>query len=114
MVRDMKSASPPPGSTIAWLAGFATLGLVASASSTWVHYQLLQNPAYSSVCDVNATVSCTEAYGSRFGSVAGIPVAYIGLLFFALVLGLIAIGSRSKAAAPNLPGYVFALSTGGL
>jgi uncharacterized membrane protein/protein-disulfide isomerase len=90
------------------------LGLVASASSTWVHYQLLRNPTYSSFCDVSATVSCTEAYTSRFGSVGGVPIALVGVLFFALVLGLIAICSQSKSASPNLPGYVFALSTAGL
>lgn len=96
------------------LASFATLGLIASVSSTWVHYQLLLNPAYSSFCDVNATVSCTEAYTSRFGSVGGVPVALFGLLFFALVLGLIALCSRSTSALPNLPGYLFTLSTAGL
>jgi uncharacterized membrane protein/predicted DsbA family dithiol-disulfide isomerase len=87
---------------------------MASASSTWVHYQLLQNPSYTSICDVNATVSCTEAYTSRFGSFNGVPVALFGVLFFAFVLGLIAVCARSKTAAPNLPGYVFALSTAGL
>ncbi|MGH9387124.1 MAG: vitamin K epoxide reductase family protein, partial [Vicinamibacterales bacterium] len=54
------------------------------------------------------------AYTSRFGSVGGVPVALIGVLFFALVLGLIAICRQSKSASPNLPGYVFALSTAGL
>src|SRR5262245_5648877 len=89
------------------LAGFATLGLVASAWSTLVHYQLLQDPTYSSFCDVNATVSCTEAYTSSFGSFAGVPVALFGMLFFALLLGLIVICARSASALPNLAGYVF-------
>jgi uncharacterized membrane protein/protein-disulfide isomerase len=101
-------------STIAAVVGFASLGLVASTASTWVHYQLLRNPSYSSFCDVNATISCAEAYTSRFGSFAGVPVALFGVLFFALVLGLIAICSRSASASPNLPSYLFALSTAGL
>jgi uncharacterized membrane protein/protein-disulfide isomerase len=101
-------------STIAAVVGFASLGLVASTASTWVHYQLLRNPSYSSFCDVNATISCAEAYTSRFGSFAGVPVALFGVLFFALVLGLITICSRSASASPNLPSYLFALSTAGL
>ena len=114
MVRRSSEAAAASRPGITGLAIFATLGLVASASSTWVHYQLLHNPAYSSFCDVNATVSCTEAYTSRFGSFNGVPVALFGVLFFALVLGLIAVCSRSESASPNLPGYVFALATAGL
>src|SRR5262245_19131467 len=111
MVRPAEDSTALSRGRLAALTGFAILGLLASSSSTWVHYQLLKNPSYSSICDVNATVSCTGAYTSRFGSVAGVPVALFGVLFFVLVLGLIAICTRSKSASPNLPGYVFALST---
>ena len=114
MVRPAADSTALSRGGLAALTGFAILGLVASASSTWVHYQLLQDPAYSSICDVNATVSCTQAYTSRFGSFAGVPVALFGVLFFVLVLGLIAICSRSRSASPNLPSYLFALSTAGL
>jgi protein-disulfide isomerase/uncharacterized membrane protein len=96
------------------MAAFAALGLVASAASTWVHYQILNDPTYASFCDVNATFSCTQAYTSRFGAVAGVPIALVGLLFFAGVLGLIALGARSAATRENLAGYLFVLSTLGL
>jgi protein-disulfide isomerase/uncharacterized membrane protein len=96
------------------MAAFAALGLVASAASTWVHYQILNDPTYASFCDVNATFSCTQAYTSRFGAVAGVPIALVGLLFFGGVLGLIAFGARSVATRENVAGYVFVLSTLGL
>ena len=96
------------------MAAFAALGLVASAASTWVHYQILNDPTYSSFCDVNATFSCTQAYTSRFGAVAGVPIALLGLLFFGGVLGLIAFGARSAATRENIAGYLFVLSTLGL
>ena len=96
------------------MAAFAALGLVASAASTWVHYQILNDPTYASFCDVNATFSCTQAYTSRFGAVAGVPIALVGLLFFGGVLGLIAFGARSAATRENVAGYVFVLSTLGL
>ncbi|MEO8680961.1 MAG: vitamin K epoxide reductase family protein [Vicinamibacterales bacterium] len=98
----------------AWYTAFASLGLAMASASTWVHYRLLNDPLYTSFCDMNATFSCTEAYSSRFGSVAGVPVALFGLLFFAFVLGLIVLCSQSSTAAPNLDGYVFASSTIGL
>jgi len=96
------------------MAAFALLGLVASSASAFVHYQLLNDPTYASFCDVNATFSCTEAYSSRYGSVAGVPVAVFGMIFFAFVLGLVVLCSSSPAASENLAGYVFAVSTIGL
>ncbi|MDH4066741.1 MAG: thioredoxin domain-containing protein, partial [Acidobacteriota bacterium] len=97
-----------------WLLGFATLGLAASSASTWVHYRLLNDPTYTSVCDVNSTFSCSEAYTSQYGAFGGVPVALLGMLFFAGVAGLVVLCGRSKAAEANLPGYVFAASTIGL
>ena len=103
------------------LLAFAALGLGASAWSSYVHYALLTQPGYTSFCDVNATVSCTQAYLSQYGSLFGIPVALGGVLFFSLVLLLLALAGRPpapKQKAPtyreNIPAYVFALSTVGL
>jgi protein-disulfide isomerase len=92
----------------------ALVGLAFSIASAWVHYRILRDPLYSSICDVNATFSCTEAYTSRFGYIGGVPVALIGVLYFAFVLGLIALCQRSASARQNLAGYVFAVSTAGL
>jgi uncharacterized membrane protein/protein-disulfide isomerase len=96
------------------LAAFAALGLAASSASTWVHYRILNDPTYASFCDVNATFSCTEAYTSRFGAVAGVPIALFGLLFFAGVLGMILFAGKSPVLRENVTGYIFALSTLGL
>jgi uncharacterized membrane protein/protein-disulfide isomerase len=100
-------------SRLTWLTVFAAIGLAAASASTWVHYRILNDPTYASFCDVNASFSCTVAYTSRFGSVSGVPVALLGVLFFASVLLLIALCARSSAAE-NLPGYLFATSTIGL
>ena len=70
---------------------FSLLGLAASTTSSVVHYRLLTQPGYASFCDVNGTVSCTEAYLSRFGSLWGVPVALGGMLFFGLVLALVSV-----------------------
>ena len=96
-----------------WLIAFAVLGLGASVAATWVHYQLLSSPGYTSFCDVSSTVNCTEAYLSRFGSLGGIPVALLGALWFVLVLVLL-LAPRSSGARENAPAYIFALSTAAL
>jgi uncharacterized membrane protein/protein-disulfide isomerase len=93
------------------IAMFAALGLAASAAATWVHSQLLVNPGYTSFCDINATVSCKQAYLSRYGSMAGVPVAVGGVVFFTLVLLLLWAGRKGSPAADSAPGYIFALST---
>jgi len=97
-----------------WLVAFGALGLAASAAATWVHYHLLVKPDYSSFCDINATVSCKQAYLSRYGSVGGVPVALGGIIFFTLIL-LLAWAARSGSpAADSAPAYIFAASTLGL
>ena len=94
---------------------FGTLGLGASSVSSYVHYRLLTDPSYSSFCDVNPTVSCTQAYLSQYGTLWGVPVALAGVLFFVLVLLLSGMGARAASAVrESAPGYVFALSIIGL
>lgn len=93
------------------LVAFAALGLLASAAATWVHYHLLINPDYASFCDINATVSCKQAYLSRYGSVGGVPVAVGGLIFFTFVLLLMWAGRKGNKVADSAPAYIFAAST---
>src|SRR5678815_5431222 len=93
------------------LVAFSLLGLGASSAATYVHYNLIRNPDYSSFCDINTTVSCKAAYLSRYGSVAGVPVAVGGVLFFLWVL-LMVWGSRGKSRIKDsAPAYIFAVST---
>src|SRR5688572_16787462 len=90
----------------------ALVGLAASTGSAYVHHRLLTDASYSSVCDISSTVSCTQAYLSRYGSFWGVPVAIGGIVYFALVLVMAAIGGRRTVPArENVPGYIFALST---
>lgn len=93
------------------LAGAAALGLAASATSASVHHRLLTEPGFTSFCDVNRTVSCTEAYLSAYGSLAGIPVAVFGVLFFTVILAVVLLGGRRRPdAVARVPAYVFVLT----
>src|SRR6476661_3440453 len=93
------------------LTAFALLGLGASAAATWVHYHLIVNPDYTSFCDISATVSCKQAYLSRYGSVGGVPVALGGVIFFAWVLLLVWAARRKSTVEDSAPAYIFAGST---
>ena len=66
----------------------ASVGLAASAYAAYVHYHLLYDPNYRSLCDVSATVSCTQVYSSRYGMFLGVPVAVFGSIWF-LFAGLL-------------------------
>ena len=93
----------------------ASVGLAASAYAAYVHYHLLYDPNYRSLCDVSATVSCTTVYQSRFSTFRGIPVALLGGIWFA-VAGLLALGGLTArdTVRESVPGYLFVLSTAAL
>lgn len=93
------------------LVVFALLGVLASIAATYVHYNLIENPDYSSFCDFNATVTCRAAYLSRYGSVAGVPVAVGGVLFFTWVLLMMWAARGKSAVKDSAPAYIFAGST---
>jgi len=90
----------------------ALVGLGASVAAAYVHYHLLFDPNYTSFCDVNTTVSCTQVYLSRYSTFRGIPVAVIGAIWFgaAALLSTIAMVGTGDAKE-SAPGYLFAAST---
>jgi uncharacterized membrane protein/predicted DsbA family dithiol-disulfide isomerase len=93
----------------------ALVGLGASVTAAYVHYQHIANPGYVSFCDINASVSCTQVYASQYGTFAGVSVAVFGVIWFAfaalLVLAALAGPSSVRESAPA---YLFAASTIGL
>ena len=98
-----------------WIIGCAAAGLLAAASSAYMHLQLVNDPGYTSFCDVSETVSCTQLYQSRYGSVAGVPVALGGVLWFVVVLLLSWADARGPSASrQNIAGYFLVWSTVGL
>src|SRR4051812_20209829 len=90
----------------------ALIGLGVSIAAAYVHYHLLVDPTYTSFCDVNATVSCTQVYLSPYSTFRGIPVAVFGAIWFAgaALLALSGLVARSNARE-SAPGYLFAAST---
>jgi uncharacterized membrane protein/protein-disulfide isomerase len=95
------------------IVALALLGLGFAGASSWVHYRLLTDASYVSPCDVSSTFNCSQVYLSRYGSVAGIPIALAGVVWFglaALVAGFAKPDVRPSAAA----GYLVVLSVIGV
>lgn len=91
------------------------VGLAAASAATWVHADLVRHPDLSSVCDVSATVNCTEAYSSAYGKLAGVPVAVLGVLFFGGLL-MLQVSSRVMGVPDpaHVGAYAFLLSLPGV
>ena len=91
------------------------VGLGSSVAAAVIHYQLLADPTYRSVCDINATWNCTQVYESRYGAFWGVPVAVGGVIWFAAATLLVALGWPGRAEdssdqSRRMAGYLFALS----
>lgn len=99
-------------SSRAWTAALVCVivGLVASVAATWVHFQVASTPGYESFCNVNDTLSCTQAYQSAYGRLFGVPVAVLGAGYFLGLLALVTLGRSNDALAS----YLLALSLVGL
>jgi uncharacterized membrane protein/protein-disulfide isomerase len=103
----------PLSRRLVWI--LAVVGLAASLTSLFVHYRLLVDPSYTSFCDISQTVSCQQAYLSRFGSAAGRPVALFGAIWFGFILLLAFVEAAGPdATRDSAPAYMFAASTIGL
>jgi uncharacterized membrane protein/protein-disulfide isomerase len=90
----------------------ALVGFGVSVEASRIHYNLLNNPSYTSFCDVSATVSCSQVYSSRYGSVGGVPVAVFGAMWFGLAALLALAGLTARdSIRESVPGYLFAGST---
>jgi uncharacterized membrane protein/protein-disulfide isomerase len=87
------------------------VGLGAMVSAAYVSYRLATDPGFVSPCDVNATVSCTDAYLSAYGQLFGVSVSLLGLCWFTGAL-LLQLSSRATGVPQpeNVPGYLFVLS----
>jgi uncharacterized membrane protein/protein-disulfide isomerase len=70
------------------ILAFSAAGLALALEASWVHYRLLTDPSYVSPCNITSGLSCSQLYLTH-GRIAGIPVAFGGLVWFTLV-GLIA------------------------
>ena len=98
------------------ILALALLALGASIAALYVHYRIIEDPTYTSFCDINETVSCEAVLESPYATVRGIPVAAGGAIWSTLVLLIAALGLRrdNTDAYAAAAGYIFVLATIGL
>jgi len=62
------------------------LGFFVSLYALALHLRQLLQPGHGFICDVNATISCSDVIGSMYGEVASIPLGAYGMSYFILIL----------------------------
>jgi len=68
----------------------AVLGFVISIYALQVKFKIDKDKGYKPLCDISKKISCTKSFGSTYGSLAGLPNPVGGLVFYAIVLFLVA------------------------
>ena len=86
------------------LFGLALGGMAISAYLTHAHYRLLREPEWQSACQISTTFSCGSVLLSPYGSIAGVPLAFLALCFYSSA-ALIAwngmrVGRRGRPRSP--------------
>jgi len=84
--------------------GLTVLGLLVAAYLTWTHY------SHSSVQCIGGSNECDVVQSSSYSSVAGFPVALLGLLGYIAILGLLLAEEKGGRLAENAPLLLFGLT----
>ena len=74
------------------IAVLGALGLAIAAYLTWVHYADVESLCF-------AGGSCEKVQNSKYADVAGVPVALIGLIGYAAILGSLALRGEAGRMA---------------
>ncbi len=94
-----------------WLSVGAISALAAAISLylTYAHYKLRADAGWQSLCDVSAQFSCGAVAASEYSSLAGIPIAWFGTVFYA-ALGWLALRARrgDELVLPRSPALALA------
>ena len=68
----------------------AAIGFFLSYYALSVEKNFKRKENYKPICDINDTISCSRAFNSKWGSLAGFPNPKIGTLVYAAIFLLIA------------------------
>ena len=91
---------------LAAIALLSLAGIAVSSFSLYHHY----DRSGSSFCNINETFNCDIVNRSVYSTVFGIPVALIGILGYAALLGLATLHRQHD----NTPKMLLAASLGGM
>ena len=84
--------------------GTAAIGIAVSAEILYVHSQIVAlGGAYTSFCNVNASINCDRVLASAFSELFGIPVAWFALATYALLTVCLGLAWRKAGSDPSRP-----------
>ena len=98
-------AMPASRTRLAVLAGLSAAGTILSVWLTWIHVMLLRNPGATSVCNLGGAINCDAVNSSRFSTLAGVPISWLGLAMYLALLGLAWAELRGAARRPRAVAY---------
>ncbi len=96
--------APASRARLHWLVGLSVAGTALAAWLSWIHLALLLDPAARSACNFGGTLNCDAVNASRFATLFGVPIAWLGFSLYLLLLvlalrELAGAASRSRALA---------------
>jgi len=83
----------------------AVLGLVASTLALREHYRTYGD----SPCSINERWDCGVVNHSQYAMLGPVPVAAVGMVGYALMAGLVLMGSYRLLIVPTIAGLAFSL-----
>src|SRR5512139_1434565 len=84
--------------------GLAAIGIFVAGYLTWTKL------THSSVQCVGGSTACDTVNSSPYASIAGVPVALLGLLAYIAILGLLVIEEKGVRLAENAPLLLFGMT----
>ena len=70
------------------ITSIATLGILLSLYAVYVEHQAKKNAKYKAVCDISKKASCTAAFTSSYGRIAGFSNARGGVFFYLTIIAV--------------------------
>jgi len=70
------------------LKSTAIIGVLVSMYAWQTERAFAKDPSHKALCDINDRMSCSRAFTSTYGRIAGISNALLGTGFFLVFLGL--------------------------
>lgn len=64
----------------------AVIGIVVAFWLTYDKIQILKNPNYKPICDINPIISCGDVMGAKQSNLLGVPNPIFGLVGFSMLL----------------------------
>lgn len=88
----------------------AVFGLGVGADLTLIHLRQITQPGFRSFCSWSATVNCDAVARSTWAEVAGVPISFLGVLYYLFVLLLAGCAAAEVTAPGEVAVVLFVLS----